>query len=169
MRADDSVPGLRRLLFSAAIESDDSLHAAEFAAATEDMYVSGFGPEPRATVDKQWIRDYQQVDHRNPDTYSINGYLAVRVLAEAARRPRASTRRRSRTPCELSITNRSSASCNTGTTATWPTQPSMSFRCETGRLSRYFRSRITPQAPVVLVPYDQDWATTACNFSAKRA
>ncbi len=70
---------------SAAIESDDSLHAAEFAAATEGMYVSGFGPEPRATVDKQWIRDYQQIDYRNPDTYSINGYLAVRVLAEAAR------------------------------------------------------------------------------------
>jgi branched-chain amino acid transport system substrate-binding protein len=70
---------------SAAIESDDSLYAAEFAAATEGMYVSGFGPEPRSTVDKDWIRDYQQVDHRNPDTYSINGYLAVRVLAEAAR------------------------------------------------------------------------------------
>ena len=70
---------------SAAIESDDTLHAAEFAAATEGMYVSGFGPEPRSTVDQQWIRDYQQVDYRNPDTYSINGYLAVRVLAEAAR------------------------------------------------------------------------------------
>jgi branched-chain amino acid transport system substrate-binding protein len=70
---------------SAAIESDDSLHAAEFAAATEGMYVSGFGPEPRTAVDKDWIRDYQQVDYRNPDTYSINGYLAVRVLAEAAR------------------------------------------------------------------------------------
>lgn len=70
---------------SAAIESDDSLHAAEFTAATEGMYVSGFGPEPRATVDQQWIRDYQQVDYRNPDTYSINGYLGVRVLAEAAR------------------------------------------------------------------------------------
>lgn len=70
---------------SAAIESDDSLHAAEFAAATEGMYVSGFGPEPRATVDQGWIRDYQQVDYRNPDTYSVNGYLAVRVLAEAAR------------------------------------------------------------------------------------
>jgi branched-chain amino acid transport system substrate-binding protein len=70
---------------SAAIESDDSLHASEFAAATEGMYVSGFGPEPRATVDQGWIRDYQQVDYRNPDTYSVNGYLAVRVLAEAAR------------------------------------------------------------------------------------
>lgn len=73
---------------SAAIESDDSLHAAEFAAATEGMYVSGFGPEPRATVDQQWIRDYQRVDYRNPDTYSVNGYLAVRVLAEAAREAR---------------------------------------------------------------------------------
>jgi len=70
---------------SAAIESDDTLHAADFAASTEGMYVSGFGPEPRSTVDQQWIRDYQQVDYRNPDTYSINGYLAVRVLAEAAR------------------------------------------------------------------------------------
>jgi branched-chain amino acid transport system substrate-binding protein len=70
---------------SAAIESDDSLHAAEFAAATEGMYVSGFGPEPRTAVDEDWIRDYQQVDYRNPDTYSVNGYLAVRVLGEAAR------------------------------------------------------------------------------------
>lgn len=70
---------------SAAIESDDSLHASDFAAATEGMYVSGFGPEPKATVDQQWIRDYQQVDYRNPDTYSVNGYLAVRVLAEGAR------------------------------------------------------------------------------------
>jgi branched-chain amino acid transport system substrate-binding protein len=70
---------------SAAIESDDSLHAAEFAAATAGMYVSGFGPEPRTAVDQDWIRDYQQVDYRNPDTYSINGYLAVQVLAEAAR------------------------------------------------------------------------------------
>ncbi len=69
---------------SAAIESDDTLHAAEFAAATDGMYVSGFGPEPRATVDQQWIRDYQTVDYRTPDTYSINGYLGVRVLAEAA-------------------------------------------------------------------------------------
>ncbi|MBN1314887.1 MAG: ABC transporter substrate-binding protein, partial [Anaerolineales bacterium] len=66
------------------IESDDTLHAAEFASATEGMYVSGFSPEPRSTVDAQWIRDYQQVDYRNPDTYSINGYLAVRVLATAA-------------------------------------------------------------------------------------
>jgi branched-chain amino acid transport system substrate-binding protein len=70
---------------SAAIESGETLHAAEFAAATESMFVSGFSPEPRATVDSAWIRDYQQVDFRNPDTYSINGYLAVRVLAEAAR------------------------------------------------------------------------------------
>jgi len=70
---------------SAAIESDDSLHAADFASATEGMYVSGFGPEPRATVGEQWIWDYQQVEYRNPDTYSINGYLATRVLAEAAR------------------------------------------------------------------------------------
>jgi branched-chain amino acid transport system substrate-binding protein len=53
--------------------------------AAEDMYVSAFGPRPRAAVDETWIREYQAVEYRNPDTYSINGYSAMEVLAEAVR------------------------------------------------------------------------------------
>jgi branched-chain amino acid transport system substrate-binding protein len=48
----------------------------------EGMYVSAFGPRPSAAVDDTWIKEYQAVEYRNPDTYSINGYSAMEVLAE---------------------------------------------------------------------------------------
>jgi branched-chain amino acid transport system substrate-binding protein len=48
----------------------------------EGMYVSAFGPRPNAVVDDTWIKEYQAVEYRNPDTYSINGYSAMEVLAE---------------------------------------------------------------------------------------
>ena len=48
----------------------------------EGMYVSGFAPSPEQAVDKEWIKRYQEVEYRNPDTYSINGYAALAVLAE---------------------------------------------------------------------------------------
>jgi branched-chain amino acid transport system substrate-binding protein len=32
-------------------------------------------------TDETWIREYQQVEYRNPDTYSINGHSAMAVLA----------------------------------------------------------------------------------------
>ncbi|MCD6289280.1 MAG: branched-chain amino acid ABC transporter substrate-binding protein [Anaerolineae bacterium] len=51
----------------------------------EGMYVSSFAPSPATAVDKRWIEAYQAVEYRNPDTYSINGYVAMTVLAEAAR------------------------------------------------------------------------------------
>jgi branched-chain amino acid transport system substrate-binding protein len=47
----------------------------------EGMYVSGFAPSPKQAVDADWIRRYQEVEYRNPDTYSINGYAALQVLA----------------------------------------------------------------------------------------
>ena len=50
----------------------------------EGMYVSGFAPSPKQAVDENWIRMYQEVEYRNPDTYSINGYAALAVLAEGA-------------------------------------------------------------------------------------
>jgi branched-chain amino acid transport system substrate-binding protein len=50
----------------------------------EGIYVSAFGPRPSAAVDETWIREYQAVEYRNPDTYSINGYSALEVLAEGA-------------------------------------------------------------------------------------
>jgi branched-chain amino acid transport system substrate-binding protein len=47
----------------------------------EGMYVSGFAPSPEQAVESDWIRHYQEVEYRNPDTYSINGYAALEVLA----------------------------------------------------------------------------------------
>lgn len=51
--------------------------------AAEGMYVSSFAPSPKEVVDSRWIREYQQVEHRNPDTYSINGYTAMDVVVRA--------------------------------------------------------------------------------------
>ncbi len=51
----------------------------------EGMYVSSFAPSPATVADAQWVKAYQQIEHRNPDTYSINGYSAMSVLAEGVR------------------------------------------------------------------------------------
>ncbi len=53
--------------------------------AAEGMYVLGFAPEPEAVAGKEWIRAYQQVEYRNPDTYSVNGYAAMEVLAQGVK------------------------------------------------------------------------------------
>lgn len=52
----------------------------------EGMYISNFAPQPSAVVDKAWIAAYQAVEYRNPDTYSINGYSAMKALGEAAKK-----------------------------------------------------------------------------------
>jgi branched-chain amino acid transport system substrate-binding protein len=70
------------------LASDGAFLAAtidEAGVAAEGMYVSAFGPRPEAVVDDTWIREYQAVEYRNPDTYSINGYAAMEVMAEGAR------------------------------------------------------------------------------------
>lgn len=54
--------------------------------AAEGMYVSAFGPRPESAVDDAWIKAYQAVEYRNPDTYSINGYSALQVLAEGVKK-----------------------------------------------------------------------------------
>jgi len=51
----------------------------------EGMYVSAFAPSPATAADANWIKAYQKVEHRNPDTYSINGYSAMATLAEAVK------------------------------------------------------------------------------------
>ena len=50
----------------------------------EGMYVSAFAPSPRAIADSRWFEAYQAVEYRNPDTYSVNGYVAMQVLAGGA-------------------------------------------------------------------------------------
>ncbi len=51
----------------------------------EGIYVSAFGPSPWASAGDEWIRAYQEVERRNPDTYSLNGYAAMEVLLEGAK------------------------------------------------------------------------------------
>jgi len=48
----------------------------------EGLYVSAFAPSPRNTGDAEWFEAYQVVEYRNPDTYSVNGYVAMQVLIE---------------------------------------------------------------------------------------
>jgi branched-chain amino acid transport system substrate-binding protein len=52
----------------------------------EGMYVSAFAPSPAQAVDESWIQEYQEVERRNPDTYSVNGYSALEVLAEGVKK-----------------------------------------------------------------------------------
>lgn len=87
-------PYLRVALAQAGLDapllaSDGAFLAAtidEAAGAAEGMYVSAFAPSPGAVADSQWIQEYQAVDFRNPDTYSINGYSALMVLAEGVKK-----------------------------------------------------------------------------------
>ncbi len=51
----------------------------------EGLYVSAFAPSPRAVGNARWYEAYQAVEYRNPDTYSVNGYVAMQVLAEGVR------------------------------------------------------------------------------------
>jgi branched-chain amino acid transport system substrate-binding protein len=57
----------------------------ESAGTAEGMYVSAFAPSPRNVADAQWFEAYQAVEYRNPDTYSVNGYVAMQALAAAIR------------------------------------------------------------------------------------
>ncbi len=87
-------PYLRKQLVDAGVNvpflaSDGAFLAAtidESEGAAEGMYVSNFAPEPRAVVDASWVKNYQAVEYRNPDTYSINGYSALKTLAEGAKK-----------------------------------------------------------------------------------
>ncbi len=86
-------PYLRSELVAAGLKmpmlaSDGAFLAAtidEANGAAEGMYVSAFAPSPRNVADAKWLEAYQAVEFRNPDTYSVNGYVAMQVLAEGAR------------------------------------------------------------------------------------
>ena len=54
--------------------------------AAEGMYVNAFAPSARNVADSNWVEAYQAVEYRNPETYSVNGYVAMQVLAEAVRK-----------------------------------------------------------------------------------
>jgi len=86
-------PYLRAALVRAGLDvpflaSDGAFLAAtidESDGAAEGMYVSAFAPSPRALNNAIWFEAYQAVEYRNPDTYSVNGYVAMQVLAAGVR------------------------------------------------------------------------------------
>jgi branched-chain amino acid transport system substrate-binding protein len=85
-------PYLRAELVEAGLDlpmlaSDGAFLAAtidESNGAAEGMYVSAFAPSPRSPLPTRWFEAYQAVEYRNPDTYSVNGYVAMQVLAAGA-------------------------------------------------------------------------------------
>jgi len=86
LRADLRDAGLDKLTFMA---SDGCFLAATIDnsdGAAEGMYITSFAPSPKSAVDQAWTQAYQAVEYRNPDTYSINGYSAMQVLAEGAKK-----------------------------------------------------------------------------------
>lgn len=91
LRADLRDNGLADLTFMA---SDGCFLAATIDnadGAAEGIYVTGFAPSPKTSVDQQWVSAYQAVEFRNPDTYSVNGYSAMQVLAEGVKKAGALT------------------------------------------------------------------------------
>ena len=86
-------PYLRAELVEAGIDLPMLASDGAFLAATideangtaEGMYVSAFAPSPDSVGDSSWFEAYQAVEYRNPDTYSVNGYVAMQVLAEGVR------------------------------------------------------------------------------------
>jgi branched-chain amino acid transport system substrate-binding protein len=87
-------PYLRAALVQAGVTvpflaSDGAFLAAtidEAGGAAEGIYVSSFAPSPKSVADATWIKEYQAVEYRNPDTYSINGFSAMSVLAEGVKK-----------------------------------------------------------------------------------
>ena len=87
-------PYLRAALVQAGVTvpflaSDGAFLAAtidEAGGTAEGIYVSSFAPSPKTVANAAWIKDYQAVEYRNPDTYSINGFSALEVLAEGVKK-----------------------------------------------------------------------------------
>ncbi len=85
-------PYLRHALIGAGIQvpmlaSDGCFLSAtidESDGTAEGMYVSAFGPSPWTAANQEWIAAYRDVEFRNPDTYSLNGYTAMQVLLAGA-------------------------------------------------------------------------------------
>ena len=86
LRADLRDAGLSQLTFMASDGCFLSATIDNADGAAEGMYVTGFAPSPKTSVDQTWVQAYQAVEYRNPDTYSINGYSAMQILAEGVKR-----------------------------------------------------------------------------------
>jgi branched-chain amino acid transport system substrate-binding protein len=54
--------------------------------AAEGAYISGITPDPKLVADKKWWTEYQELEARNPGTYSIPGYSAMEVISEGVKK-----------------------------------------------------------------------------------
>jgi len=84
------LPELREAGIGATFMASDGCFLYEFidgsGAAAEGAYVSGITPDPKVVAKAEWWEAYRKVESRNPGTYSIAGYSAMTVLAEATRK-----------------------------------------------------------------------------------
>jgi branched-chain amino acid transport system substrate-binding protein len=84
------LPELREAGINATFVASDGCFLYEFidgsGAAAEGAYVSGITPDPKVVAKTEWWDAYRKVESRNPGTYSIAGYSAMTVLAEATRK-----------------------------------------------------------------------------------
>jgi branched-chain amino acid transport system substrate-binding protein len=79
------LPELRDAGVTAPFMASDGCFLYEFidgsGPAAEGAYVSGITPDPKLVADQKWWADYQQLETRNPGTYSVAGYSAMDVIA----------------------------------------------------------------------------------------
>ncbi len=84
------LPELREAGITATFMASDGCFLYEFidgsGPAVEGAYVSGITPDHRLRTDEKWWREYQQLEARNPGTYSIAGYSAMEVIAEGVKK-----------------------------------------------------------------------------------
>jgi branched-chain amino acid transport system substrate-binding protein len=64
----------------------NSTYVDEAAPASEGTFVGAITPDPKRVADAGWWQDYQKIESRNPDTYSVPGYAAMAVLAEGVKK-----------------------------------------------------------------------------------
>ena len=59
--------------------------ADEAGPAATEMYVSALAPSPSKVADTGWIEAYQETEYRDPGPFSVNGHIAMQVLAAGVR------------------------------------------------------------------------------------
>lgn len=53
--------------------------------ASEGLFVSALAPSPDTAAGENWVKAYRAVVRRDPGPFSLNGYVAMQVLAEGVR------------------------------------------------------------------------------------
>jgi branched-chain amino acid transport system substrate-binding protein len=84
------LPELREAGISVPFMASDGCFLYEFidgsGPAAEGAYVSAITPDSDLVADSNWRREYQELEARNPGTYSVAGYSAMEVLVEGVRK-----------------------------------------------------------------------------------